>query len=624
MKHYRTIAAIMILLTNGWLAAAPLPLTDNTAPPYMGLYEGPPPKGISYIDEYAKMLNRTVVWGHAGVAWDNWDNVSGGVNGRALAWLLPPWGKWMNEDPRRVFVLSTTMLPWPTEANGNPTLALGATGAYNKYFESLAKLLVANKLADRTILRVGWEFNASWYPWKVMTAEDAGNYAAYWRQIVTTMRAVPGADKLQFNWNGCNESCKYPLEAAYPGDQYVDQVGMDVYDVSWNKDTYPYPENATAEERLVRQKKTWDTWIYPVSPKNGIAAWLAVAKAHHKPLTFPEWGLGYKKDGHGGGDNPYFIQQMFNVIQDPDNNIYFASYWDAKEAKIIPTGGFVSPYPQSTALFLKLFSLPAMPPAAATPAAAVILPTTEPVKNLELALDNNLTLKLVLIPAGKFIMGAPENEQLQFHAPNEGPQHEVTISKPFYMSIYTVTQEQYESVMEKNPSRYKGPTLPVQPMSWEDISGWCAKLSEKTGKKVRIPTEAEWEYACRAGTQTTWFWGNDQKAGDDYGWFGLKEPKPVGGKQPNPWGLYDMAGNVSQVCSDLGAMYPKATLPYAAGPVTDPTGPTEGSTQHVCRGQGGWIGHSRSAGHRGAFANIQAGDHLYSIRLVVEAPNPNN
>ena len=254
----------------------------------------------------------------------------------------------------------------------------------------------------------------------------------------------------------------------------------------------------------------------------------------------------------------------------------------------------------------------------ATSFAAESQPATEQARELQLSLGNNLSLKLVLIPAGKFLMGSPDTEPNRF--PNEGPQHEVMISKPFYMSIYTVTQEQYEEIMGAgvNPSRFKGATLPVQPMAWEDIAGFCRKLSEKTGQKVRIPTEAEWEYACRAGTRTTWFFGNDMKDGADYGWFMVKEPHPVGQKQPNPWGLYDMYGNVAQICSDLAAQYPKPSLAnYTKDPVTDPTGPAEG-THRIARGQGRWIGNCRSAGHRGAFSHTEYADHLYAIRLVVE------
>jgi formylglycine-generating enzyme required for sulfatase activity len=135
-----------------------------------------------------------------------------------------------------------------------------------------------------------------------------------------------------------------------------------------------------------------------------------------------------------------------------------------------------------------------------------------------------------------------------------------------------------------------------------------------------LNTEAEWEYACRAGTQTTWFFGNDAKDHAEYGCFRTGKElitHPVGQKKPNPWGLYDVYGNVGQVCSDLGAHYPKATESnYTKDPVIDPTGPTEGD-QHIARGGGSWIGNCRSAGHRGAFSHPEYGDHLFGFRVVV-------
>ena len=250
---------------------------------------------------------------------------------------------------------------------------------------------------------------------------------------------------------------------------------------------------------------------------------------------------------------------------------------------------------------------------------------TEPPHDLSLDLGNGVSLKLVLIPAGKFTMGSPDTEP--HRQPNEGPAHEVTISKPFYLSIYTVTQEQFDAIMgtAADKSRWKGATLPVEPMSYDDITNFCQKLSDKIGKKVRITTEAEWEYACRAGTTTTWFWGNEETSAGDYDWFREKTesmnnyvPRPVGQKKPNPWGLYDVYGNVTQVCSDWGAHYPKATeADYTAAPVTDPTGPVTGD-QHVARGQASWVGNARSAGYRYAYAHPDGGDHRFGFRVVVE------
>jgi formylglycine-generating enzyme required for sulfatase activity len=165
---------------------------------------------------------------------------------------------------------------------------------------------------------------------------------------------------------------------------------------------------------------------------------------------------------------------------------------------------------------------------------------------------NSIGMKLVLIPAGEFMMGSPETEKDR--SPDESPQHKVRISKPFYMGAMEMTQAQWKAVMEENnPSNFKGDDLPVEKVSWEDCQEFLKKLSAKEGKTYRLPTEAEWEYACRAGTTTRFNAGDDDKALDSVGWHeGNSESKthPVGQKKPNAWGLYDMLGNVEEWCED--------------------------------------------------------------------------
>jgi formylglycine-generating enzyme required for sulfatase activity len=195
-------------------------------------------------------------------------------------------------------------------------------------------------------------------------------------------------------------------------------------------------------------------------------------------------------------------------------------------------------------------------------------------------------MKLVLIRPGKFMMGSPDSEQGR--KGNEGPQHEVTISKPFYIGVTEVTQAQYEAVMGTNPSKFKGPTNPVEMVTWEDASNFCRRLSEKTGKAVRLPTEAEWEYACRAGSKTRFSFGDSDSILGDYAWYGSNSggmTHPVSQKKPNPWGLYDMHGNVWEWCADWRG-------PYSSEASTDPQGAGSGGTR-VLRG-GAW--HDLEAG----------------------------
>jgi len=172
-------------------------------------------------------------------------------------------------------------------------------------------------------------------------------------------------------------------------------------------------------------------------------------------------------------------------------------------------------------------------------------------KTLILTLAKGVKMKLVRIPAGKFLMGSPKTEKGR--RGDEGPQREVTISKPFYMGVTEVTQSQYQSIMVKNPSRFKGPQNPKKEVSWDDATAFCTALSKKTGKTVRLPTEAQWEYACRAGTKTRFSFGNEDKDLSIYAWYNANSDNkthPVGQKKPNAWGLYDMHGNLCEWCRD--------------------------------------------------------------------------
>jgi formylglycine-generating enzyme required for sulfatase activity len=196
-------------------------------------------------------------------------------------------------------------------------------------------------------------------------------------------------------------------------------------------------------------------------------------------------------------------------------------------------------------------------------------------------LPGDVPLEMVWIPAGTFMMGSPDDEQDR--SGGEGPQHQVTLTQGFYMGIYEVTQAQWEAVMGNNPSVYSGANRPVEDVSWDDAQAFIAELNTLTGLTFRLPTEAEWEYACRAGTTTRFYWGDDPSYNeiDDYAWYrdNTDATHDVGLKLPNAWGLYDMSGNVWEWCADWKGFYP-------SGSVTDPTGPSSGS-ERVYRG-GSW------------------------------------
>jgi len=190
-------------------------------------------------------------------------------------------------------------------------------------------------------------------------------------------------------------------------------------------------------------------------------------------------------------------------------------------------------------------------------------------------LGKGIKLDLVLIPAGKFTMGSHATEKGR--EGNE-TQHEVTLTKSYYMGKYEVTQEQWEAVMGSNPSAIiKGANLPVTNVSWEDCQEFIKKLNAKTNGGYRFPTEAEWEYACKAGTTTAYSFGDKITPKDaNYGDSKLGATVVVGSYKPNAFGLYDMYGNVWELCEDWYG-------DYQAGAVTDPKGPLTGE-KRVLRG----------------------------------------
>ena len=256
----------------------------------IGVYRGAASPG--QVSAFGSWLGRSPTYALDFFAGDTWAQIE------APDWWLSSW----SGTPYNV-EYSVPIIP----ASGG-TLQEGAAGAYNGHFQKLAQTLVGHGQGN-AILRLGWEFNGSWYRW--FAGNDPAAFAAYWRQIVTTMRAVsPG---LRFDWNptnGANGMSATGVEAAYPGDAYVDYIGTDIYDQSWGSN---YTDPAFR----------WNEYL---TQKNGLNWVASFAGAHGKPITIPEWGLSIRSDGHGGGDNAYFIQHMYDWIS--SNNVAFQMYFE--------------------------------------------------------------------------------------------------------------------------------------------------------------------------------------------------------------------------------------------------------------------------------------------------------
>ena len=223
---------------------------------------------------------------------------------------------------------------------------------------------------------------------------------------------------------------------------------------------------------------------------------------------------------------------------------------------------------------------------------------------------NSIGVEFVLIPAGAFKMGSANGDN------DERPVRTVTISKPFYLGKYEVTQAQWQAIMGNNPSLFQGDAnRPVEQVWFNDVQEFIQKLNAKEGGgRYRLPTEAEWEYAARAGTTTAYSFGDDPSQLGEHAWYkdnANGQTHAVGQKKPNPWGLYDMHGNVWEWVQDWYKRYPQDAA-------TDPQGPAAGT--HRSRRGGAWNNFAKycRAANRYSVAGFR--DDFLGFRLVRTAP----
>ena len=341
-RFFSTTVALSLCLSGASLAFGATPASAS-ARSALGVYVGAADPGG--VRDFNQWLGRPVDWAMDFFAGDSWASIE------SPNWWVDAW-----KDSPYKMVYSVPILP-----DGVGSLQQGATGAYNDHFRKLAQLLVDKGEGD-AVLRLGWEFNGNWFRWAA--ANDPQAFVGYWREIVTTMRSVPGAS-FKFDWCPNGGPSNMPADKAYPGDAYVDYVGMDFYDAGWAQG---WQDPATR-------------WTSNLTQPYGLQWQRDFAAAHGKPMSYGEWGLWVRDDGHGGGDDPYFIQKMHDWIA--NNDVAFAIYFEHEGgdgAHLLENNQF----PKASAKFVDLFGPnaptqdPAPAPSATTPAPAPSATTPAP------------------------------------------------------------------------------------------------------------------------------------------------------------------------------------------------------------------------------------------------------
>ncbi len=298
----RTLAAVIVL-------GLALPGASDSQPwfrqpaPLLGVHDQAAcasnhRKGIENTRQFAQWLGRRPDLVMDFAWWNSWSDILRSSS------LLP--SCWRSEGYRNL-AFSVPLLP----NDHVSTLEQGAAGAYDNYFLQIAQALIANGYGH-AIIRLGWEFNLPNYPWAA--AKNPQAWVAYFQRVVGVMRSAPGAE-FRFDWNPAVDGAyARPGHIApplvYPGDQFVDIIGLDVYNQWWGDPSVP-PE------------QRWEALAHQ---PYGLEWHRDFAAQHGKPMSFPEWGTGTRPDGHGGGDDDYFVTQMASWIL--ANNVAYHDYWD--------------------------------------------------------------------------------------------------------------------------------------------------------------------------------------------------------------------------------------------------------------------------------------------------------
>lgn len=318
LRNVGSVAVAAVLLAGLQAVAQPLAPANAATTSWLGVYVGA--GSPSQVADYERWIGTPVPWALDFIAGGDWKAIDD------PSWWL---GRWSGSG--RQVVYSAPMLP-----SSSYTLAAGAQGAYNDHWKKFAQTFVAKGDSD-AVIRIGWEFNGRYYPWKAGGNEDA--FAAYWRQIVTTMRSVSGA-QFRFDWAPMMGATGADVERAYPGDAYVDVIGLDAYDQSAAR-----PDLDPAA-----------LWNNTVTRKYGLQWHRNFAAAHNKPVSFPEWGLSIHptKTTPTNEDNDHYIRSMRDWFG--NSRLAYAMYFERDASDWhhkLTTGRF----PKGAAAFKSAFAL---------------------------------------------------------------------------------------------------------------------------------------------------------------------------------------------------------------------------------------------------------------------------
>ena len=307
MTAVLALAVLLTVLTDAPTTADRVSDVATSAPAQVwGVYTGPGTKNVAGAPDFAQKTGLPVTSVVDFPGETTWAEITGPT------WLLDPY-----RGSGLALEYSVPLFPQGVAADGTPwNLAACARGAYDYQWTTLGKHLVA-ALQPATVIRPGWEFNGSWYRWGA--AGKVSSFVTCFRRVVAAMRAVPGS-RFTFDWNPNLGGGTFPAEQAYPGDGYVDFIGVDVYDTSWT--WYPTPAGVTTDAART------SAWNWLLKGDHGLTYWSGFAHQHNKPMSITEWGVTWRSDGHGGGDNPYFVDRMMDFITDPANNVAANHYFN--------------------------------------------------------------------------------------------------------------------------------------------------------------------------------------------------------------------------------------------------------------------------------------------------------